>query len=137
MEKGKSRIDLQKIQITIQYPIALTSMSIIINLKSWDFQKSFPPIPVDPVIRKLISRKIKWIISVCETGEPISIIAQIQGVSDRRGRQIYQLYRKTGENPMLKPPGRPARTLLEEEVSLILETYGVAGATPYCSRISL
>jgi putative transposase len=51
--------------------------------------------------------QIDWIVKARQEGRTNADIARIQGISARRVRQLYALYRKTGATPTLKKPGRP------------------------------
>jgi len=68
--------------------------------------------------------QVEWIIKARTEGRKNADIARIQGVSTRRVRQLYSLYRKGGTMPVLKRPGRPkAPGITEHERILIRQVH--------------
>ena len=72
---------------------------------------------------KLNKNKIKWIISKNEQGWSSKRIALAQKISSSRVRQIVGLYKRTGKIPILRKPGRKAKTIYPEIINTILETH--------------
>src|SRR5215471_3094080 len=75
-------------------------------------------------VTKLSDRKIRWIIrekmkGVLSTND----IALLQNVSRSRVRQIWCQYRITKTIPILAKPGRPSRSITNEEISAVIGTY--------------
>jgi len=73
---------------------------------------------------KLTDRKIRWIIrekmmEIHSTKD----IALLQNVSGSRIRQIWRYYRITKTVPILAKPGRPSRSITNEEMSAVIGTY--------------
>jgi putative transposase len=83
-------------------------------------------------MKKLNQKKIRWIISEMKKGErSVYRIAKIQDISPRWVREIYTIYKKTGEYPYPRKPGRKPSPTKPEDKQLILETrekHPVAGA---------
>jgi transposase len=46
-------------------------------------------------------------------------MAHLYGVTQRRVQQLVQIYRETGEYPVLNPKRRPKRYLTDEEKNII------------------
>ncbi|MGB8935864.1 MAG: IS481 family transposase, partial [Candidatus Nitrosopolaris sp.] len=67
---------------------------------------------------KLTDRKIRWIIRE-KMKETLSTndIALLQNVSRSRVRQIWCHYKITRRVPILAKPGRPPRSITNEEIS--------------------
>jgi putative transposase len=73
---------------------------------------------------KLNERKIRWIIHEKLRGRGAGELALIQRVSHRRVEQLWQMYKRTGEIPALKKPGRPGEASISlRDATLILEAY--------------
>ena len=73
---------------------------------------------------KLTDQKIRWIIrakmkEILSTNE----IALLQNVSGSRIRQIWRQYRNTMTVPILAKPGRPSRSITNEEISAVIGTH--------------
>jgi hypothetical protein len=83
-------------------------------------------------MKKLNQKKIRWIISEMKKGErSVYRIAKIQDISPRWVREIYAIYKKTGEYPYPRKPGRKPLSIFLKDKQLILETrekHPVAGA---------
>ena len=73
---------------------------------------------------KLTDQKIRWIIRA-KMKEILSTndIALLQNVSGSRIRQIWRQYRNTMTVPILAKPGRPSRSITNEEISDVIGTY--------------
>ncbi|MGC8912145.1 MAG: DDE-type integrase/transposase/recombinase [Thermoprotei archaeon] len=69
--------------------------------------------------------QVRWIIKSKEEGCRSSDIARLQDISERRVRQIYSYYRKVGEIPQFKKPGRMRRDITEEERNVIRRLHGI------------
>src|SRR5215469_2905717 len=75
-------------------------------------------------VTKLTDRRIRWIIrekikDILSTND----IALLQNVSRSRVRQIWCHYRITKTVPILAKPGRPSRSITNEEISAVIGTY--------------
>ena len=68
--------------------------------------------------------QIEWIIKAKERRVKNEDIARSMGISIRRVRQLYSLYRKSGAIPVLGRPGRPRTPITGSERAVIRETYG-------------
>ena len=83
-------------------------------------------------MRKLNQKKIRWIVREMEKGErSVYRIAKIQQISPRWVREIYNVYKKTGEYLYPRKPGRKLSPISPEDRQLILETrkkHPLAGA---------
>jgi hypothetical protein len=75
-------------------------------------------------VTKLTDQKIRWIIRE-KMKENLSTndIALLQNVSESRIRQIWCDYRITKTVPVLAKPGRPPRSITNEEISPVIGTY--------------
>lgn len=75
-------------------------------------------------MKKLNERKIKWIIREKKKSElTTKKIAITQNITPRRVKQLWAEYRRTGEIPKLKNPGRKKMKVDNETIQLILGTY--------------
>ena len=75
---------------------------------------------------KLNNRKIKWIIKEMKKGERTEEeIGKVQHVTRQRISQLWNEYKRTGEIPRLKKPGRPKEPLSDEEKKRIKEAYDI------------
>ena len=75
-------------------------------------------------VTKLTDRKIRWIIKekmkkILSTND----IALLQNVSRSRVRQIWCHYKITRRVPILAKPGRPSRSITNEEISAVIGAY--------------
>ena len=74
-------------------------------------------------MRKLNQRKIRWIIKEMEKGErSVYRIAKLQNVTPQWVRQLYKIYKETGEYPYPDKPGRKPVPVSDEERNMVLET---------------
>ena len=71
---------------------------------------------MDGKIRWIIREKMKEILSTND-------ITLLQNVSESRIRQIWCHYRNTMTVPILAKPGRPSRSITNEEISAVIGTY--------------
>ncbi len=71
---------------------------------------------------KLTQKKIRWIIKRYDEGMPVSEIAFLTNVTERRVRQIIQSYKEKGRIPMIKKPGRKRRKLTQDEKEIIMKS---------------
>lgn len=74
-------------------------------------------------MRKLNLKKIKWIIRKKEEGYSNERVSMGQNITERRVRQLYSAYRKTGSLPVLTRAGRKPKELTPEQKELIGWTY--------------
>ena len=72
---------------------------------------------------KLTQKKIRWIIKRYDERMPVSEIAFLTNVTERRVRQIIQSYKEKGRIPMIKKPGRKRRKLTQDEKEIIMKAY--------------
>ena len=72
---------------------------------------------------KLTQKKIRWIIKRYDERMPVSEIAFLTNVTERRIRQIIQSYKEKGRIPMIKKPGRKRRKLTQNEKEIIMKAY--------------
>ena len=72
---------------------------------------------------KLTQKKIRWIIKRYDERMPVSEIAFLTNVTERRIRQIIQSYKEKGRIPMIKKPGRKRRKLTQDEKEIIMKAY--------------
>ncbi len=72
---------------------------------------------------KLTQKKIRWIIKRYDERMPVSEIAFLTNVTERRIRQIIQSYKEKGKIPMIKKPGRKRRKLTQDEKEIIMKAY--------------
>ncbi len=69
---------------------------------------------------KLTNKQIKYIINqVVKHKKSTKTMAHLYGVTQRRVQQLVQIYRETGEYPVLNPKRRPKRYLTDEEKDII------------------
>jgi len=85
----------------------------------------------------LTDDQIKWIVKQKIEGKlKNEEIAAVQGISIRRVKQIYSLYKKNGSLPVLKKAGRHKASVTEEERKVIIEAYGqFKSCASYLERI--
>ncbi|MDG6927819.1 MAG: transposase [Nitrososphaerota archaeon] len=70
----------------------------------------------------LSEEQVKWIIK--QKGKMKNKdIAEIQGISVRMVQQIYSMYKKSGQVPQLKKPGRHKANITEDERKVIINAY--------------
>jgi hypothetical protein len=75
-------------------------------------------------VTKLTDRKIRWIIrEKMKEIHSTKDIALLQNVGGSRIRQIWHYYRITKTLPILAKPGRPSRSITNEEMSAVIGTY--------------
>ncbi|MGC9310914.1 MAG: hypothetical protein ACP5E4_04310 [Candidatus Aenigmatarchaeota archaeon] len=74
-------------------------------------------------MRKLNLKKIKWIIRKKNEGYTNRRVSMGQNISERRVRQLYSAYRKTGKMPVLNKTGRKPKELTQEQKELIGSAY--------------
>jgi hypothetical protein len=75
-------------------------------------------------VTKLTDGKIRWIIrEKMKEIHSTKVIALLQNVSGSRIRQIWHCYRITKTIPILAKPGRPCRSITNEEMSAVIGTY--------------
>ena len=83
-------------------------------------------------MRKLNRQKIRWIVREMEKGERSTYrIAKIQQISPRWVREIYNIYKETGEYRYPRKSGRKPIPLSQKEQAMILEEreqHPIAGA---------
>jgi putative transposase len=74
-------------------------------------------------MRKLNQQKINWIIRKKKEGFSNERISMGQNISERRVRQLYSAYKKTGSLPVLNKAGRKPKELTQEQKELIGSAY--------------
>lgn len=73
-------------------------------------------------MQKLSKKKIKWIIRWHHRGKSNKYLAECQGVTERRVRQILSEYKRTGK-VTIKLPGRRKKTTPIEHIKLIINEH--------------
>lgn len=74
-------------------------------------------------MRKLTSKKIKWIIKQLDKETPVKEIAAVMRITPRRIYQLKKQYEETGEIPELKRPGRKPKPINRETEEIVLQAY--------------
>jgi len=74
-------------------------------------------------MKKLNNKKIKYIVNRLDMGEETIKFATIYKVTQRRIQQLYDQYERTGNIPVLKPPGRKKKEITKETIDLILKEH--------------
>jgi putative transposase len=72
---------------------------------------------------KLNPKKINWIIRKKNEGYTNQRISMGQKISERRVRQIYSAYKKTGQIPILNKVGRKPKLLPIDQQKIIIDAY--------------
>jgi len=74
-------------------------------------------------MKKLNKKKVKWIIREVDKGEKGAwTIGQIQNITDRHVRRVYNKYKDRSE-PVFKKCGRKPRPITDKERKLVVNTY--------------